>query len=208
MKTLKQLQSLKPKHPQLFSLESLDSNAPPHSLATREISQTNITRGSYLTLSPKETFAKFATRVNNLYLGKMSIDKLSFSGFEIHLQNLKYLDLSDNKISRIENLESFQNLEVLQLQWNSIRKIENLDKNRKLRVLNLSNNCIAVLQNIDCLIHLKELCLAHQNSQESLNLAQNSLENSVALTKIDLEGNLIDNLSELRHLREFRRKSD
>ena len=146
--------------------------------------------------------------MTNIYLRKQSINKLSFSGFGNQLQNLKCLDLSDNKITRIENLEYFQNLEILQLQWNSIAKIENLNKNRKLRILNLSNNRIQIVENIEDLTNLKELCLAHQDSQESLELAKNCFENSVALQKIDFQENEIHNLSEIRQLRIFKRKFD
>lgn len=130
---------------------------------------------------------------------------INFSFNTQNLVNLMHLDLSENNISRIKNLEIFPKLEVLQLQYNRIERIENLNNNKKLRLLNLSNNCISIVENIDGLINLKELSLAHQSAESSLVLSLNCFEDSVAIERLDLENNYVENASELAQLRFFRR---
>ncbi|KAI9336834.1 hypothetical protein DFJ73DRAFT_849850 [Zopfochytrium polystomum] len=97
------------------------------------------------------------------------------------IPSLRRLDLSSNNISRIEALESLTELEELNLSCNEIPRIEGLEMLRNLRYLNLSFNRIKSLDG------LQGLC-QHTSS---------------ALSHLDLRGNLISDLDQLRHLRNF-----
>ncbi|NXU58269.1 LRCC1 protein, partial [Turnix velox] len=91
-----------------------------------------------------------------------------------HLRNLQHLDLSSNQIRRMEGLSSLVNLRTLSLSCNLITKVEGLEKLFNLTMLNLSYNHIHDLSGFQ---------LLHGTRHR--------------VTRIDLHGNCVNNMSHL-----------
>jgi hypothetical protein len=115
------------------------------------------------------------------------------------LSKLKRLWLSENKISKLEGFEHSSQLEKLVLYNNTISKIDNLQGLTNLKELDLSQNKIEWIENLDCLHKL-----------EILNLAMNQIEkvgtrlrNMRTLVELNLSGNKISNVEEIKHIREM-----
>lgn len=213
LETLKTKISEKQKIKNFISLDSIEFENDPrpanyaHSFSDRRgLTEGMIAKGSLISQRKNESFSQFCPKITNIYIKSKNVNWLSFSGYENNLVNLMTLDLSGNRIAKIENLESFYRLEVLQLASNQIQKIENLSKNKKLRILNLQNNEIATVEGLDALINLKELDLGFQRGVHDLKFSENCFESSVALATLDLQGNRLENVSELCCLRNFTRK--
>lgn len=140
-------------------------------------------------------FSDFSQLVD-LSVVRCKIDKIE--GLE-NLTNLRNLWLSENKIAKIEGLDRCSKLEKLVLFNNTVAKLENLDKLTSLQTLDVSQNKIEVIEGLSNLHNLQILNLA-MNLIEHVGNRLKSLQN---LREVNLSGNRINNVEEIRPLREM-----
>jgi hypothetical protein len=136
------------------------------------------------------------THLVELSVVRCKIDKME--GLNT-LTNLRNLWLSENKVSKIEGLEKCLKLEKLILFNNTIAKLENLDNLAYLQVLDVSQNKIEVIEGLSRLQNLQVLNLA-MNSIEHVG---NRLKSLHSLREVNLSGNRINNVEEIKPLREM-----
>ena len=115
------------------------------------------------------------------------------------LTSLRRLWLSENKISKLEGFDHSPQLEKLVLYNNCITRIENLQGLTSLRELDLSQNKIECIENIDCLHRLETLNLA----MNQIDKVGTRLRNMRSLVQLNLSGNRISDVDEIKHIREL-----
>lgn len=149
--------------------------------------------------------------------------KMKTESGEIVLKKVKSLDLSNKSLTYISNLEKCSSLQMLSLSHNSITQISGLDCLKSLRILNLESNLIQnleglgnlvmleklyldynlikVLENLEPLQRLIELTASNQKGPGALDISENSIVAvSPSLRKLDLSGNMIEDISSLWYL--------
>lgn len=147
------------------------------------------------TVSSLRSFEAF-THLVELSVVRCRVEKIEDISF---LTRLKKLWLSENKISKIEGLDNCVSLEVMVLFNNNITKIENLSKLRSIKTLDISQNRIEVIENLSCLPNLQNLNLA-MNLIEKVG---HRLKGLKMLKELNLSGNKINDVEEIRPLREM-----
>lgn len=148
-----------------------------------------------------ETPEQYLKQITHLYLNGKRLEKI---GSELALcRNLSVLYLYDNRIKEIPDLSVLPHLTHLYLQNNNIIRIHNLSQLAKLEKLFLSRNCISVVEGLEGLLSLRELRIDNQRLTAGQNLvfddqSINSMANT--LTKLDVSGNGLDTLEDLKPL--------
>ncbi|KAJ1162764.1 hypothetical protein NDU88_003229 [Pleurodeles waltl] len=134
-------------------------------------------------------------------------------------RNLKVVDLSHNIITEMKDLSAYQALTSLDLSNNQIEEIKGLEKCVSLTYLDLAHNKISTIDGL-CSLPIKTLSLASNQIQQitgldglmslhKLDLSGNSisslegLEEHNLLETINLEGNKISDLDEIRYLEDL-----
>lgn len=150
-----------------------------------------------------ESLALYLKKLTHLYFSEKNIDQIDDLS---QCRNLSVLYLYDNHISRIQNLGFAANLTHLYLQNNNIHRIENLNQLRKLTKLYLGGNKISVIEGLDKLEQLRELHVEHQKlpvGERILFDPRTLAALSTCLQVLNVSGNSLDDISELRILRDI-----
>jgi hypothetical protein len=146
-------------------------------------------------ISCLSAFSEF-THLVELSVVRCRIDKIE--GLEL-LVNVRNVWLSENKLVKIEGLDKCVKLEKLILFNNAIQKLENMENLVNLQLLDVSQNKIEVIEGLSHLQNLHTLNLA-------MNLIEhvgNRLKSLHHLREINLSGNRINNVEEIKPLREM-----
>ncbi|KAI9209475.1 uncharacterized protein BJ171DRAFT_118277 [Polychytrium aggregatum] len=111
------------------------------------------------------------------------------------------VSLHANRIEFIDPvvLAKFPNLVLLDLSSNQIKKMQGLECLGKLQELNLSNNKIDVLEGLRSLVSLRRLLLSFNNIRHLDGFVELHGD-QYSLQSLDLSGNKIESIGELRYL--------
>uniref|UniRef100_A0ABM0MIJ7 Leucine-rich repeat and guanylate kinase domain-containing protein-like n=1 Tax=Saccoglossus kowalevskii TaxID=10224 RepID=A0ABM0MIJ7_SACKO len=111
---------------------------------------------------------------------------------------LTKLNLDNNKISEIQGLTSCRRLNYLSMAHNKIKQISNLD-HLPIKYLNLRGNEIQKIENLETLSYLQFF-----NVAGNLISSMKGLQNHDVLEMVDLEGNEIDDITEVKYIRDLK----
>ncbi|XP_066917917.1 protein phosphatase 1 regulatory subunit 42-like [Clytia hemisphaerica] len=148
-----------------------------------------------------ESNIQYLKRLTHIYFQEKNIDQID--GLN-ECKNLSVLYLYDNNIEVIKNLSFAANLTHLYLQKNCINRISGLEHLPQLNKLYLGQNQITVVEGLDKNKSLTELHIEYQELPEGEKLLfdPRTIESlSSSLEVLDVSGNNLDELSDLKILR-------
>lgn len=150
-----------------------------------------------------ESDSQYLKRLTHIYLQERCIEEIDNLST---CKNLSVLYLYDNLIPKIKNLEFAVNLTHLYLQKNRISHISGLQNLTNLTKLYLGHNCITVVEGLDQNTFLVELHIECQDLPrgEKLLFDPRTVESlSKSLSTLNIAGNNIDDVSDLKVLRKL-----
>lgn len=166
-----------------------------HKLEYLELSSNNLPQ------IPVDALAFTGSTLKKLYLYKNSIKEINEKAFT-NLTELEILDLSHNQLEKIPDylFKPLKNLQYLSLKSNQFRNLSELTflANNKLMSLDLSQNFhLQPLPGklLHGLNNLANFSLAYCNISNVSNHVQQFFRNVPSLSKLDLKGNRITNLT-------------